>query len=108
MNDWDVQLLLRDILTLPRGSWKQQYLKHPHGVSGGKSTFSLTHFSAVLSLPDSPVLTTRVAVTIHVLDINEFPPELASPYETFVCENAKVGQVWMGRLFFLDEMTEYK
>lgn len=44
-------------------------------------------------LPDSPVLTSRVAVTVHVLDINEFPPELASPYETFVCENARVGQV---------------
>lgn len=42
---------------------------------------------------DSPVLTSRVAVTVHVLDINEFPPEQSSPYETFVCENAKVGQV---------------
>lgn len=42
---------------------------------------------------DSPVLTSRVAVTVHVLDINEFPPELASPYETFVCENARLGQV---------------
>lgn len=47
----------------------------------------------VLHSADSPVLTSRVAVTVHVLDINEFPPELASPYETFVCENAKVGQV---------------
>lgn len=46
-----------------------------------------------LSLPDSPVLTSRVAVTIQVLDINEFPPELANPHETFVCENAKAGQV---------------
>lgn len=46
-----------------------------------------------LPLPDSPVLTSRVAVTIQVLDINEFPPELASPHETFVCENAKAGQV---------------
>ncbi|CAL8400001.1 unnamed protein product, partial [Arctogadus glacialis] len=43
--------------------------------------------------PHSPVLTSRVAVTVHVLDINEFPPELAVPYETFVCENAKIGQV---------------
>ena len=51
------------------------------------------HFYVVFSSPDSPVLTSRVAVTVHVLDINEFPPELASPYETFVCENAKVGQV---------------
>lgn len=49
--------------------------------------------SCVFSSPDSPVLTSRVAVTVHVLDINEFPPELASPYETFVCENAKAGQV---------------
>ncbi|KAK1884794.1 Cadherin-12, partial [Dissostichus eleginoides] len=45
------------------------------------------------SSPVSPVLTSRVAVTVHVLDINEFPPELASPYETFVCENSKAGQV---------------
>lgn len=50
-------------------------------------------FSAALSSADSPVLTSRVAVTIHVLDINEFPPDLASPYEAFVCENSKVGQV---------------
>ncbi|XP_055737231.1 cadherin-12-like isoform X2 [Salvelinus fontinalis] len=42
---------------------------------------------------NSPVLTSRVAVTVHVLDVNEFPPELAIPYESFVCENAKVGQV---------------
>uniref|UniRef100_A0A4W5PS53 Cadherin-12 n=1 Tax=Hucho hucho TaxID=62062 RepID=A0A4W5PS53_9TELE len=41
----------------------------------------------------NPVLTSRVAVTIHVLDVNEFAPELAIPYESFVCENAKVGQV---------------
>lgn len=50
-------------------------------------------FCLVFSHPDSPVLTSRVAVTVHVLDINEFPPDLASPYETFVCENSKVGQV---------------
>lgn len=46
-----------------------------------------------LPLPDSPVLTSRVAVSIQVLDINEFPPELATFHETFVCENAKAGQV---------------
>lgn len=54
---------------------------------------SFKHVYVVFSSPDSPVLTSRVAVTVHVLDINEFPPELASPYETFVCENAKMGQV---------------
>lgn len=50
------------------------------------------NYSLLLSA-DSPVLTSRVAITVQVLDINEFPPELASPYETFVCENAKAGQV---------------
>lgn len=52
---------------------------------------SCNHF--LLLSADSPVLTSRVAVTVQVLDINEFPPELASPYETFVCENAKPRQV---------------
>ncbi|XP_054915445.1 cadherin-12-like [Poeciliopsis prolifica] len=51
------------------------------------------NISVVATKLNSPVMTSRVAVTVHVLDINEFPPELASPYETFVCENAKVGQV---------------
>ncbi|XP_039982580.1 cadherin-12-like isoform X1 [Xiphias gladius] len=52
------------------------------------------NISIVATKLNSPVLTSRVAVTVHVLDINEFPPELASPYETFVCENAKMGQVF--------------
>ncbi|XP_029935095.1 cadherin-12-like isoform X3 [Myripristis murdjan] len=51
------------------------------------------NISIVATKLSNPVLTSRVAVTVHVLDINEFPPELASPYETFVCENAKEGQV---------------
>ncbi|XP_062297128.1 cadherin-12-like isoform X4 [Scomber scombrus] len=51
------------------------------------------NISIVATKLSNPVLTSRVAVTVHVLDINEFPPDLASPYETFVCENAKVGQV---------------
>ncbi|XP_059388736.1 cadherin-12-like [Carassius carassius] len=51
------------------------------------------NISVVATKVNNPVLTSRVAVTVHVLDINEFPPELAMPYETFVCESAKVGQV---------------
>lgn len=50
----------------------------------------VSHLSSVV---DNPVLTSKVAVTVHVLDINEFPPELTMPYETFVCESAKAGQV---------------
>lgn len=50
-------------------------------------------FVYVFIFTDNPILTSKVAVTIHVLDVNEFPPELAIPYETYVCEGAKVGQV---------------
>ncbi|XP_056325305.1 cadherin-12 [Danio aesculapii] len=51
------------------------------------------NISVVATKVNNPVLTSRVAVSVHVLDINEFPPELAMPYETFVCESAKVGQL---------------
>uniref|UniRef100_A0A8C1RDQ3 Cadherin-12 n=1 Tax=Cyprinus carpio TaxID=7962 RepID=A0A8C1RDQ3_CYPCA len=51
------------------------------------------NISVVATKVNNPVLTSKVAVTVHVLDINEFPPELAMPYETYVCESAKVGQV---------------
>lgn len=42
---------------------------------------------------DNPVLSSKVAVIVHVLDVNEFPPELSIPYETFVCENSKTNKV---------------
>lgn len=38
-------------------------------------------------------MSTKVSVTVSVLDVNEFPPELAVPSDTFVCENSRVGQV---------------
>lgn len=41
----------------------------------------------------NPLLTSKVNILINVLDVNEFPPEIAAPYETAVCENAKPGQV---------------
>lgn len=51
--------------------------------------------NTLFDLSDNPLLSSKVTVTIKVLDVNEFPPELAFIYETFVCENAKVGQVRM-------------
>uniref|UniRef100_A0A8C3AEC8 Cadherin-12 n=1 Tax=Cyclopterus lumpus TaxID=8103 RepID=A0A8C3AEC8_CYCLU len=42
---------------------------------------------------NNPLLYTNVAVAVNVLDVNEFPPELAFPSDTFVCENSRVGQV---------------
>ena len=47
----------------------------------------------MLTFTDKPLLSTRVSVTVNVLDVNEFPPELAVPSDTFVCENSRVGQV---------------
>ncbi|XP_069367812.1 cadherin-12-like [Paralichthys olivaceus] len=42
---------------------------------------------------NNPLLSTKVSVTVNILDVNEFPPELAVPSESFVCENSRIGQV---------------
>lgn len=47
---------------------------------------------------DNPQLSSRASVTVNVLDVNEFPPELMVPVDTFVCEDAGVGQVTSFRL----------
>lgn len=44
-------------------------------------------------LADNPQQTSRVPVYIRVLDVNDNAPTLAYFYDTFVCENAKLGQV---------------
>ncbi|XP_077413008.1 cadherin-12-like isoform X1 [Vanacampus margaritifer] len=41
----------------------------------------------------NPLLSTKVVVTVNVLDVNEFPPKLVFPSDTFVCETSKAGQV---------------
>ncbi|KAM9024377.1 cadherin-12 isoform 1-T1 [Ara ararauna] len=51
------------------------------------------NFSIVASKVSNPQLTSKVNVIINILDVNEFPPEISVPYETSVCENAKMGQV---------------
>lgn len=35
----------------------------------------------------------RASLRIRILDVNDNPPELATPYEAAVCEDAKPGQV---------------
>ncbi|RXN05740.1 cadherin-12-like isoform X1 [Labeo rohita] len=49
--------------------------------------------TVVATKVNNPLLSSKVTVTVKVLDVNEFPPELAFVYETFVCENAKVIQI---------------
>ncbi|XP_042187819.1 cadherin-12 isoform X2 [Callorhinchus milii] len=54
------------------------------------SQYSISVIAQKLSNPD---LISRVNVTIQVLDVNEYAPELAVPYENLMCENAKNGQI---------------
>lgn len=48
-------------------------------------------FSVLLS--DNPKDTTRVPVFVRILDVNDNAPQFAVFYDTFVCENARAGQV---------------
>lgn len=51
-------------------------------------------FSFVFVLfSDNPKQTTRATVYILILDVNDNAPQFAMFYDTFVCENARPGQV---------------
>ncbi|KAK1172139.1 cadherin-12-like [Acipenser oxyrinchus oxyrinchus] len=58
-----------------------------------RENMSQHNISIVATKVNNPVLSSKVAVIVHVLDVNEFPPELSIPYETFVCENSKTNQL---------------
>lgn len=45
------------------------------------------------ALTDNPKETTRVSVYVRILDVNDNAPQFAVFYDTFVCENARAGQV---------------
>lgn len=44
-------------------------------------------------LTDNHAQLSRASLRIRILDVNDNPPELATPYEAAVCEDAKPGQV---------------
>lgn len=46
-----------------------------------------------LSPVDNHTMASHSAVSIRILDVNDNPPELATPYEASICEDAKPGQV---------------
>lgn len=54
-----------------------------------KWDWNLTH----VLVADNSKQSSQVPVFIRILDINDHAPEFAMYYETFVCENAKPGQV---------------
>uniref|UniRef100_A0A672NW97 Cadherin-22 n=1 Tax=Sinocyclocheilus grahami TaxID=75366 RepID=A0A672NW97_SINGR len=41
----------------------------------------------------NPSMASQTAVSIRILDVNDNPPELATPYEASICEDAKPGQL---------------
>ncbi|XP_042582599.1 cadherin-22 [Cyprinus carpio] len=42
---------------------------------------------------DNQSMACQTAVSIRILDVNDNPPELATPYEASICEDAKPGQL---------------
>uniref|UniRef100_A0A4W6BSU4 Cadherin domain-containing protein n=1 Tax=Lates calcarifer TaxID=8187 RepID=A0A4W6BSU4_LATCA len=50
------------------------------------------NITVVATKVNNPLLFNKVSVTVNILDVNEFPPQLAVPSDTFVCENSKVIQ----------------
>ncbi|KAL2097589.1 hypothetical protein ACEWY4_006796 [Coilia grayii] len=58
-----------------------------------RETVAQHNITVVATKVNNPHLLSKAGVTITVLDVNEFAPELIIPPETVVCENAKIGQV---------------
>ncbi|XP_051932928.1 cadherin-22-like isoform X2 [Hippocampus zosterae] len=42
---------------------------------------------------DNHTMASHSSVSIRILDVNDNPPELATPYEASICEDAKAGQI---------------
>ncbi|KAM6948280.1 cadherin-12-like [Aplochiton taeniatus] len=58
-----------------------------------RETTSQHNITVEASKVSDPTLSAMAMVTVNVLDVNEFPPELSGPFDTFVCEDTRVGQV---------------
>ncbi|XP_076149400.1 cadherin-12a [Alosa pseudoharengus] len=83
--------------------WKRD-LEHAFDIDPVEGLITVSEFldreavtrhniTVVATKVNNPLLFSKVGVTITVLDVNEFAPELVIPPETIVCESAKVGQV---------------
>ncbi|XP_040287912.1 cadherin-10-like isoform X1 [Bufo bufo] len=54
---------------------------------------NLSIIATEISKLDNPKQTTRATVYILILDVNDNAPQFAMFYDTFVCENARTGQL---------------
>lgn len=59
-------------------------------------------------LLDNPKETTRVSVFVRILDVNDNAPQFAVFYDTFVCENARPGQVSNSTTSIQDDPVVWK
>ncbi|XP_028988603.1 cadherin-12-like [Betta splendens] len=51
------------------------------------------NITVVATKVNNPLLFAKVSVMVNILDVNEFPPELVLPSDTFVCEDSRAGLV---------------
>ncbi|KAJ7338443.1 hypothetical protein JRQ81_012195 [Phrynocephalus forsythii] len=77
------------------------------------------NLTVIATEASNPKQSTQAPIFIRILDINDHAPEFAKYYETFVCENAKAGQLIQtvsavdkdepprGHKFFYELVPEY-
>ncbi|KAF4793289.1 Cadherin-7 [Turdus rufiventris] len=62
-------------------------------TSGWLTLMAGTSFGPLQFSRDNHSQVSRASLRIRILDVNDNPPELATPYEASVCEDAKPGQL---------------
>lgn len=83
---------------LAAAAWPQWPLdgrtdRHEEGLLPASGTWRFCCSSAASFVSDNHSQVSRASLRIRILDVNDNPPELATPYEAAVCEDAKPGQV---------------
>ncbi|KAJ3602133.1 hypothetical protein NHX12_029892 [Muraenolepis orangiensis] len=85
-------------------STDQESIFHIDPVSGAitlgkildRETAGWHNISVTAVEADNQAMASHSEVSIRILDVNDNPPELATPYEASICEDAKPGQVGTG------------
>ncbi|XP_076869971.1 cadherin 22 isoform X2 [Brachyhypopomus gauderio] len=79
----------------------QEQIFHIDAVSGAitlgkildRETAGWHNITVTAVEADNQSMASQAAVSIRILDVNDNPPELATPYEASICEDAKPGQL---------------
>ncbi|XP_063153527.1 cadherin-22 [Candoia aspera] len=58
-----------------------------------RETAGWHNITVVATEADNPTQVSRTVLRIRILDVNDNPPELATPYEAAICEDAKPGEL---------------